>query len=83
MPVLLSTISSLSHIRVFMPKDLRPVEGRQNVLKALGEVKKRFPEGIALLDPVENMGIKDDEFKSLIKVRLISKAVVTAGRRFS
>jgi ATP-dependent RNA helicase DOB1 len=69
-PVLLSTISSISHIRIFMPKDLRPLDGRNAVLKAVMEVKKRFPEGIALLDPIENMGIKDDEFKSLIKVRL-------------
>jgi len=68
-PVLLSTLSSLSHIRIFMPKDLRPLEGRQTAMKALGEVKKRFPDGIALLDPIENMGIKDDEFKSLVKVR--------------
>lgn len=68
-PVLLSTLSSLSHIRIFMPKDLRPLEGRQTAMKALGEVKKRFPDGIALLDPIENMGIKDDEFKGLVKVR--------------
>lgn len=71
-PVLLSTISSLAHIRIFMPKDLRPLEGRQTAMKALGEVKKRFPKGIALLDPIDNMGIKDDEFKSLVKVRLLT-----------
>lgn len=67
-PVLLSTICSLSHIRIFLPKDLRPLEGRKAVFKAVSEVKKRFPEGIALLDPIENMGIKDDSFKSLVKV---------------
>ncbi|CDZ97689.1 antiviral helicase [Phaffia rhodozyma] len=78
-PVLLSTISSLSHIRVFMPKDLRPIEGRQNVMKALGEVKKRFPEGIALLDPVENMGIKDEAFKSLVKkIRTLEKLMTSS-----
>lgn len=75
-PVLLSTISSLAHIRIFMPKDLRPLEGRQTAMKALGEVKKRFPKGIALLDPIDNMGIKDDEFKSLVKVRLLYLAPV-------
>jgi len=54
-----------------MPKDLRPLEGRQAVSKAVAEVKKRFPEGIALLDPIENMGIKDPEFLSLLKVRFL------------
>lgn len=70
-PVLLSTISSLGYIRIFMPKDLRPVEGRNALYKTVLEVKKRHPEGITLLDPIENMGIKDDEFKSLVKVRFV------------
>jgi ATP-dependent RNA helicase DOB1 len=38
------------------------------VKKALDEVAKRFPDGLALLDPIENMGIKDDSFKKLLRV---------------
>jgi ATP-dependent RNA helicase DOB1 len=36
------------------------------------EVHRRFPQGIALLDPVENMGIKDEKFKELINVGTIA-----------
>ncbi|EGG00855.1 uncharacterized protein MELLADRAFT_111500 [Melampsora larici-populina 98AG31] len=66
-PVLLSTLDGISRIRIFLPKDLKPLESRQTALKAVKEVKRRFPEGIALLDPVENMGIQDEEFHKLLK----------------
>lgn len=68
-PVLLSTLDGISHIRIFLPKDLKPPEARQQALKAVQEVRRRFPEGIALLDPVANMGIVDDAFKKLLSVR--------------
>jgi ATP-dependent RNA helicase DOB1 len=48
--------------------DLKPAEERNNVLKSIMEVKKRFPEGIPQLDPIENMGIKDEGFKKLVRV---------------
>ncbi|TEB25051.1 antiviral helicase [Coprinellus micaceus] len=65
-PVLLSTIESISHLRIVLPKDLRPDQARETVWKSVLEVHRRFPQGIALLDPVENMGIKDEKFKELI-----------------
>lgn len=68
-PVTLSCIQSFGHLRIFMPKDLKSVDGRKGVDKAIREVQRRFPDGIAVLDPVENMGIKDDEFKKLLRVR--------------
>lgn len=48
--------------------DLKPAEERNNVLKSIMEVKKRFPEGIPQLDPIENMGIKDEGFRKLVRV---------------
>jgi len=66
-PVLLSCIEAIGHVRIFLPKDLKPNGERQNVRKALEEVKKRFPDGIAVLDPIENMGITDDSFKKLMR----------------
>lgn len=77
-PVLLSTLQGISHIRLHMPKDLRPLPERHTVLKAIKEVKKRFPKGITLLDPIENMGIKDDSFKKLIKVGVFLERRLTA-----
>lgn len=67
-PVLLSCIRSISHIRLFLPNDLRSAKQRHTVRKSLDEVKKRFPDGIALLDPIENMGITDESFKKLLRV---------------
>jgi ATP-dependent RNA helicase DOB1 len=47
---------------------LHTTDSRNSVGKALEEVQKRFPDGIALLDPIENMGIRDDSFKKLLRV---------------
>ncbi|KAL1302744.1 hypothetical protein AAFC00_003096 [Neodothiora populina] len=66
-PVLLSTIDSIGHLRVFLPNDLRSADQRNTVRKGLDEVKRRFPDGIAILDPVENMGITDESFKKLLR----------------
>ena len=67
-PVVLSCIQAISHIRIFLPIELQTIDSRNTVGKALEEVQKRFPDGIALLDPIENMGIKDDSFKQLLRV---------------
>ena len=70
-PVVLNCIESIGHLRVFLPNELKSTEQRNNVRKALSEVKKRFPDGIAILDPIENMNIKDDSFKRLLRVSFI------------
>ena len=66
-PVLLSCIEAIGHVRIFLPKDLYPSDQRKQVQKSLEEVKRRFPDGIAVLDPIENMGITDDSFKRLLR----------------
>ncbi|KAK0200936.1 rRNA-processing arch domain-containing protein [Desarmillaria ectypa] len=66
-PVLLSTIEGISHLRLYLPKDLRSSESRDTLWKSVGEVHRRFPDGVPLLDPVQNMGIKDDKFLALVK----------------
>jgi ATP-dependent RNA helicase DOB1 len=66
-PVLLSCVDSIGHIRIFLPLDLKSSEQRNKVYKGLEEVKKRFPDGIAILDPIENMGITDESFKKLLR----------------
>ena len=32
------------------------------------EVKKRFKDGLPMLDPVDDMGIKDEGLKSIVRV---------------
>lgn len=66
-PVLLSTIEGISHIRIFLPKDLRQDQARETVWKSITEVQRRFPDGITMLDPVQNMGIKDAKFTTLVQ----------------
>jgi ATP-dependent RNA helicase DOB1 len=67
-PVILNCVESIGHLRVFLPNELKTTDQKNSVRKALDEVKKRFPDGIAILDPIENMNIKDDSFKRLLRV---------------
>ena len=67
-PVSLSALEGISHIRLVLPKEVRSNDAKKSVLKSIREVKKRFPDNIPLLDPVENMNIKDPEFKKLVAV---------------
>ncbi|KAJ1654673.1 ATP-dependent RNA helicase mtr4 [Dispira simplex] len=66
-PVVLAAIERLSSIRLHLPKDLKRAENRRSVCIQMNEVQRRFPDGIPDLDPVDNMNIKSDEFKSLLK----------------
>lgn len=54
-------------MRLFIPSDLRPIDNRNSVLKSIGEVKKRFQDGVPLLDPIKDMKIGDKQFKELIQ----------------
>ena len=83
-PVLLSCVESISHIRIFLPDNLKSPDQRNTVRKSLDEVKRRFPDGIAVLDPIENMGITDDSFKKLLRVsrsRLFTNRCYDANSR--
>lgn len=85
-PVLLTCLQSISHLRIFLPDDLKSPSERNSVKRALDEVKRRFPDGIAILDPIENMGITDESFKRLLRkietleARLISNPLHNSPR---
>ncbi|KAJ5193958.1 RNA helicase ATP-dependent SK12/DOB1 [Penicillium cf. griseofulvum] len=66
-PIVLSCITAISHIRIMLPKDITSPGSRNDVMKSVNEVKRRFPDGIPLLDPIENMQIKDESFKKLLR----------------
>eukprot|EP00112_Aurelia_sp_Birch-Aquarium-sp1_P005103 Seg158.5 transcript_id=Seg158.5/GoldUCD/mRNA.D3Y31 product="Exosome RNA helicase MTR4" protein_id=Seg158.5/GoldUCD/D3Y31 len=66
-PVLIQLIQALSSVRLYLPKDLRPLDARQAVGKSIQEVKRRFPDGYPLLDPIEDMNIKDDQLKKIVR----------------
>jgi ATP-dependent RNA helicase DOB1 len=69
-PVTMSTIDAVSSARVQLPKDLKSIDQRLDLRKTVQEVKRRFPDGVPLLDPIKNMRINDDGFKNLVKVRV-------------
>ncbi|KAJ3605916.1 hypothetical protein NHX12_027959 [Muraenolepis orangiensis] len=66
-PVMLHLLTSISSVRLYIAKDLRPYDNRQLMLKSIQEVKKRFPDGVPVLDPVDDMGIKDPGLKKVIQ----------------
>ncbi|ANB11452.1 ATP-dependent RNA helicase MTR4 [Sugiyamaella lignohabitans] len=66
-PVTLDSIVEFANLRTYLPKDLTAVQQRATVHKNVEEIKRRFPDGIPLLDPIENMKIKDDSFLRLIR----------------
>ncbi len=66
-PCLLTCMVAIGQLRIYMPDDIRGKKGRDAVGKALLEVQKRFPDGVPILDPIENMEIRDDSFKKLMR----------------
>lgn len=63
----LDHVERVSAVRIFTPQALHSAEARKKVALSLGEVQKRFPDGVPLLDPVEDLGIKDENFKILLE----------------
>lgn len=82
-PVLLTTIEAISHLRIYLPKDLRSSQSRETTWKSVLEVQKRFPDGIAVLDPIQNMKIEDTKFKDLVKVYTTPFSIPTHPNPFS
>ena len=76
-PCLLTSVDRLSSVRIYLPKDIRTVDSRQSVYKAVQEVKNRFKDGIPLLDPVEDMNIEDESFKKLFTVCIFSSSCLS------
>ena len=65
--VSLENIDRISAVRIFIPQAVHTPEARKKVHQSLKEVKKRFPDGIPLLDPVKDLGIDDSNFKTLLE----------------
>ncbi|KAJ3174201.1 ATP-dependent RNA helicase mtr4 [Geranomyces variabilis] len=66
-PCSLEAVDGLSTIRMHLEKvDMAGHEARAQLGRKVREIKKRFPDGVPLLDPVEDMKITDAGFKRLI-----------------
>ncbi|KAJ2899221.1 ATP-dependent RNA helicase mtr4 [Coemansia aciculifera] len=64
-PVLLSCVDRISTVRVHMPKDLTSSKERSEMRKRIAEVGRRLDGRIPLLDPINDMGIRDQGFQAL------------------
>lgn len=80
-PMVLTCIDSIGHLRVFLPKEVRTQEQKNAVRRSLEEVERRFPDGIAILDPIENMKITDEGFKKLLRVCPIRRAATMGANK--
>ena len=69
-PCSLDAMDGLSSVRVYVPKEVKSQESRKQLLKIIGEVKKRLDHDVPLLDPIKDIGIKDESFIKLVQVRL-------------
>lgn len=67
MQVRLSDLNGLSQVRLVVPKDVRSKENRKGVGKSIREAMKQFPQGLPMLDPVENLKIQDPSFGAAVK----------------
>ncbi|KAH8273544.1 hypothetical protein KR018_000071 [Drosophila ironensis] len=65
-PVSNNLITQISSIRVYFPNDLRSADNRRSVLKTIQEAKKRFPMGPPVLNPIDDMNIKEQEFQDIV-----------------
>ncbi|KAL6990835.1 Exosome RNA helicase MTR4 [Sarracenia purpurea var. burkii] len=64
----ISQIDSLSTVRLIIPKDLLPLEARENTLKKVSEVLSRFAkEGMPLLDPEEDMKVQSSSYRKAVR----------------
>lgn len=67
-PIDSTTISKLSSLRIHYPNDLRSSDVRRGILNDILNVKKKFPTGLPLLNPVQDMKIKDKEFLNILEL---------------
>ncbi|KAF7563356.1 hypothetical protein G7046_g800 [Stylonectria norvegica] len=67
-PCLLTCVKAMSQLRLFLPADgLKTQKDKTQLRRSLQEVIRRFPDGVPVLDPLENMEITDESFKQLLR----------------
>eukprot|EP01080_Neovahlkampfia_damariscottae_P008060 gene8060-12522_t len=68
-PIQMNLIESISSVRIFVSKDLKTEENKRGIKSRIDEIKSRFAKqnGVPLLDPIVDMGIKDKTIKKKIQ----------------
>ncbi len=80
LPVVLSAVDTLTQLRVAVPSDLRAKHARADILRRLGEVRRRLEPkgGLPVLDPADDMGIEDEGLAAALEARREAEAAVKA-----
>ncbi|KAL7671785.1 hypothetical protein ACOME3_006688 [Neoechinorhynchus agilis] len=65
-PVDLCLLHKISAVRLYVPDAIRTQEARKAMMKTLMEVHQRFPNGIPLLDPIDDMNIRNGDLNDVI-----------------
>eukprot|EP00250_Pteridium_aquilinum_P006887 c16713_g1_i1 orf=90-3122(+) len=73
----LSQIEHLSAIRVNLAKDLRSLEARESFLKKVHEILRRFPEGLQMLDPEDDMQVDSSSYKKAVRRMEAIESLIT------
>lgn len=77
-PCLLTCLRAIGQIRAFLPKKLDTSEDLHIAGKTFEEIISRLPDGLPILDPLENMEITDDSFKKLLrKIEVLEAKLVS------
>lgn len=61
-------IREISSVVLYLPQNLQSLDARMSVWKSIKEVKKRTKGSLPLLDPIEDMGIKDKALVEIVNV---------------
>lgn len=60
--VSLDAVEALSSVVVVLPKDLKLPQSRRQALRTMREVQRRFPAGLPLLDPKNDLKVDADHY---------------------
>jgi len=71
-------LSSLSCVRLMIPQKLTGSDEKRKCREQLREIQKRFPEGLPLMDPIEDMHIIDSKLNEIVrKIEAYEKRLFT------
>ena len=63
--VMLSLLTRISSIRMYVPRDLRDSTSRNHLYSGVEQLKQEFPSGFPLLDPLVDLKLTSDAVRSL------------------
>jgi len=73
----LKNITKISSVRLNIPKDLKTFDNRLSVKKSIRQVQRQFEDKVPLLDPIEDMKIKNRQFLAVVtKIETYEKRIL-------